>query len=271
MIINKVLKNIKINIFFKLVFLVSVLVIFSDTFLVKAEGGCKDPAVCTCTEVTTCTCPVNPPTNPDPDPDPDPDPPKPPRIPPCLKPPCIVPEGDEGDVGYDQSEPNFSFLALVKNSIPKISNNIGGSGNSNVLGQASCDSCDSVPCSTDTTTCKSSGRECIRTGDNSFSCWWWTCSGNCYGGGCGPDNPSPPVTPPPSSGNSPGGVHDDSYCDNDGKIVSSGWACDADDYETPLEVRTYTGGTLIASGTANIPAEGLLVIDVVGREIIDFT
>lgn len=58
------------------------------------------------------------------------------------------------------------------------------------------------------------------------------------------------------TGNSPSGWHDYSDCN-----ISTGWACDADNYATPLEIHFYKdgpsggGGTYIGSTTANVTRE----------------
>ena len=58
--------------------------------------------------------------------------------------------------------------------------------------------------------------------------------------------PVPTPAPPPPAVNNPTGYHDGSDCS-----VSSGWTCDADDYNSPIDVHFYEGGTFLGAVTAN--------------------
>jgi len=256
---DKILKNTRVNIFKVCIFIFFISAI-SGIFLVKVEAEddyCRDPVVCTCSPVSPCTCPD--PPDPD-DPLPPDDPPQPPIIiPPCKRPPCMTPLGG-GSITYNQDADPFNFLALVKNSIPKVGNNSNNIDGSNVLG--SCTECSSINCTTDKKTCVSSGRECRPTAGGGTICWTWSCPGDCYGGPCSggpnpPENPDPNDPDPDPNPIDPKGWHDGSSCDLNGKISSWGWSCDEDDYDTPLSIHIYkdgkagSGGTFIASGIAS--------------------
>jgi len=108
-------------------------------------------------------------------------------------------------------------------------------------------------CSVDNYTCRDSCLECPK---EEHAGWCTNGQHYCRTKSCGCCS----STPPPNT-KSPKGWLDSAACNADGKITVSGWTCDADDYSVALDVHVYmdgkagSGGTLISSGTANIPAE----------------